>query len=62
LGRFAKLSRGHELEELVGDLSRAVEKARRLGLLTTAYLLSMALIEVRESAEAIADGDDDGAA
>jgi hypothetical protein len=61
LGRFAALSRGYELEELADDLSRVVEKARRLGLATTVYLLSMALIEARESAEAAADGDDDGA-
>ncbi|MGY8668268.1 hypothetical protein Q3C01_38690 [Bradyrhizobium sp. UFLA05-109] len=57
------LSRGQELEGLVGDLSRALEAARRLGLSTTVYLLSMALVEAREAAEADSDGgDDDGAA
>jgi hypothetical protein len=57
------LSRGQALERLVGDLSRALEAARRLGLSTTVYLLSMALVEVREALDAASDGgDDDGAA
>ena len=56
------MSRGQELEELASDLSLAIERARRLGLPTTVYLLSMALVEAREAAEAAADGDDDGAA
>jgi hypothetical protein len=55
------LSRGDQLEELASDLSRAAEAARRLGLPTTVYLLSMALVEVREAA-ADNDGNDDGAA
>jgi hypothetical protein len=55
------LSRGQELKELAGDLALAIERARRLGLPTTVYLLSMALVEVREAAEADV-GDDDGAA
>ncbi|HEV2157228.1 hypothetical protein [Bradyrhizobium sp.] len=57
------MSRGDELKELVSDLSRAAETARRIGLPTTVYLLSMALVEVREEAARVADdGDDDGAA
>ena len=56
------LSRGQELEDLVGDLSRALETARRLGLSTTVYLLSMALVEAREAAEAASDGGDDDSA
>ncbi|MBR0713788.1 hypothetical protein [Bradyrhizobium liaoningense] len=56
------MSRGQQLEELVSDLSLAVERARRLGLLTTVYLLSMALVEVREAAEADNGDDDDGTA
>jgi len=56
------LSRGDDLKELVSDLSRAVEAARRVGLATTVYLLSMALVEVREAAATSDDGDDDGAA
>jgi len=55
------LSRGEQLKELASDLSRAVETARRVGLPTTVYLLSMALVEVREAAAAD-DGDDDDAA
>ncbi|MGY0574315.1 hypothetical protein ACTGJ9_027260 [Bradyrhizobium sp. RDM12] len=41
------MSREDELKELASDLSRAVETARRAGLSTTVYLLSMALVEVR---------------
>ena len=53
------MSRGQELKELAGDLVRAVDRARRLGLTTTVYLLSMALVEAREAAEAADDGGDD---
>ncbi|WP_164937700.1 hypothetical protein [Bradyrhizobium guangxiense] len=56
------MSRGDELKELASDLSHAVEKARRLGLPTTVYLLSMALVEVREAAAGADDGHDDDAA
>jgi hypothetical protein len=56
------LSRGDQLEELASDLSHAAEAARRLGLSTTVYLLSMALVEVREATAADSDGNDDGAA
>ena len=54
--------RGDELEELASDLTRAAERARRLGLPTTVYLLSMALVEVKEAFAASDDGDDDGVA
>lgn len=56
-----RLSREDELRELASELSRAVEAARRVGLPTTVYLLSMALVEVREAA-ADDEGNDDGAA
>lgn len=56
------LSRGEQLRELASDLARAAETARRVGLATTVYLLSMALVEVNEAAAADDDGDDDGAA
>ncbi|MBR1128933.1 hypothetical protein [Bradyrhizobium iriomotense] len=56
------MSRGEELKELVSELSRAAERARRIGLPTTVYLLSMALVEVKEAAAAADDGDDDSAA
>ncbi|MCG2630273.1 hypothetical protein L6654_26950 [Bradyrhizobium sp. WYCCWR 13023] len=55
------MSRGNELEELASDLSRALEAARRIGLPTTVYLLSMALVEVKEAINAVCD-DDDGTA
>ncbi|MCP3382679.1 MULTISPECIES: hypothetical protein [unclassified Bradyrhizobium] len=54
------MSREDELKELASDLSRAVEAARRIGLSTTVYLLSMALVEVKEAA-ADQEGHDDGA-
>jgi len=54
------LSPGNELKELASGLSRALEAARRIGLPTTVYLLSMALVEVREAIDAAGD-DDDGA-
>jgi hypothetical protein len=54
------LSREDELKELASDLSRALEAARRVGLPTTVYLISMALVEVKEAAAD--DGNDDGAA
>lgn len=56
-----RLSWEDELRELASELSRAVEAARRVGLPTTVYLLSMALVEVREAA-ADDEGNDDGAA
>ncbi|MBR0827999.1 hypothetical protein JQ596_20920 [Bradyrhizobium manausense] len=56
------MSRGQRLAELASDLSLAVERARRLGLATTVYLLSMALVEVKEAVEADSGDDDDGAA
>jgi hypothetical protein len=46
---------------LASVLSLAIERARRLGLATTVYLLSMALVEAREAAQA-GSGGDDGAA
>ena len=55
------MSRVDELKELASNLSRAVEAARRAGLPTTVYLLSMALVEVRDAA-ADEDGNNDGAA
>ncbi|HEX9213660.1 MAG TPA: hypothetical protein VF901_24365 [Bradyrhizobium sp.] len=56
------MSREEELNELAVDLSRAAETARRIGLPTTVYLLAMALVDVREAAEAAGGEDDDGAA
>lgn len=57
------VSRGQEFERLAGDLTLVLERARRLGLPTTVYLLSMALVEVQEAAaddDGGEDGDEDG--
>ena len=50
-----------ELNELAITISTAIEKARQLNLHTSAYILSMVLVEVREAAKAAKDDvpDDD---
>jgi hypothetical protein len=54
------MTREDDLNELAISLSAAIEKARQLKLPTSAYILSMALVEVTEAAKATADnlGDD----
>jgi hypothetical protein len=54
------MTREDDLNELAITLSAAIEKARQLKLPTSAYILSMALVEVTEAAKATADnlGDD----
>ena len=47
------------LKELAADLSAAISKARRLDLRTSAYILSMALLEVTEALSDEQDGSDD---
>ena len=47
-----------ELDELIGMISTAIEKARRLNLHTSAYILSMVLVEVSEVAKARGDKSD----
>jgi len=42
----------NELDELVDMISAAIEKARRLDMHTSAYILSMALAEVSKAAKA----------
>jgi hypothetical protein len=54
-------TREYELEELASILSAAIEKARQLSLPTTAYILSMALVEVSQALTEIAEDEDDGA-
>ena len=44
-----------ELDELVGMISTAIDKARRLNLHTSAYILSTVLVEVSEVAKARGD-------
>jgi hypothetical protein len=49
------MTREDDLNELAVTLSAAIEKARQLKLPTSAYILSMALVEVTEAAKATAD-------
>jgi hypothetical protein len=46
------------LKELAADLSAAISKARRLDLRTSAFILSMALLEVTEALSDEQDGSD----
>jgi hypothetical protein len=48
-------TRDDDLNELAQDISTAIEKARQLNLPTSAYILSMALIERSEALKAAAD-------
>ncbi len=53
-------TREDDLNELAIELSAAIAKARQLKLPTSAYILSMALVEVLEAAKAAAsNGRDD---
>ena len=45
----------NDLDELADMISAAIEKARRLNMHTSAYILSMALAEVSKAAKADAD-------
>lgn len=44
-----------DLNELVKIISTAIEKARQLNMNTSAYILSMVLVEVTEGAKARGD-------
>ena len=48
-------TREDDLDELAQDISTAIEKARRLNLPTSAYILSMVLVEVSEALKAAED-------
>ena len=52
-------TREDDLRELVTSLSAAIEKARRLDLPTSAYVLSMALVEVSQALKAIEPDEED---
>ena len=56
------MTREHELEELALDIKTAIAKARQLNLPTSAYILSMVLMEVSEAVNAAADHWEDDAA
>ncbi len=51
------MTRENDLNELVSMLSSAIEKARKLNLPTSVYILSMALLEVSQAAKATTDED-----
>jgi hypothetical protein len=51
-----------DLNELAATISKAIEKARQLKLPTSAYILSMVLVEVWEAAKAAEDNVTDNAA
>jgi hypothetical protein len=53
-------TRQDELKELSTSLSAAVAKARKLNLPTSAYILSMALVEVSRALTDLADDKEDG--
>ncbi|WP_315739433.1 MULTISPECIES: hypothetical protein [unclassified Bradyrhizobium] len=46
------MTREEELKELASSLQAAIAKARQLNLPTSAYILSMALVEVSQTIEA----------
>jgi hypothetical protein len=48
-------TREDDLHELAQDISTAIEKARQLNLPTSAYILSMVLVELSEALKAAAD-------
>lgn len=48
-----------DLNELIKIISTAIEKARNLNLNTSAYILSMVLVEVTEAAKAQGKADPD---
>ena len=48
----------NELNELAITISTAIEKARELNLPTSAYILSMVLVEVSEATEATKGAED----
>ena len=48
-------TREDDLNELAQDISTAIATARRLNLPTSAYILSMVLVEVSEALKACVD-------
>jgi len=50
----------NDLDELADMISAAIEKARKLNMHTSAYILSMALAEVSKAAKAAANKPDGG--
>lgn len=52
-------TREDDLNELAQDISTAIAKARRLNLPTSAYILSMVLVEVSEALKAATDEEEE---
>ena len=48
-----------DLNELASIISTAIEKARQLNLHTSAYILSMVLVEVSEASKLAGENKDD---
>ena len=57
-------TREDDLNELAQDISTAIEKARQLNLPTSAYILSMVLVELSEALKSAVDeeGEEDDTA
>jgi hypothetical protein len=55
------VTRASDLKELAATLSTAIEKARHLHLATSAYILSMALVEISQALKVVSDNDNDDA-
>jgi hypothetical protein len=53
------MTRGQDLNELATLLSTAIEKARRLELPTSVYILSMARMEVSQASKVVADDEEE---
>ena len=53
------VTRANDLKELAAMLATAIEKARKLHLATSAYILSMALVEISEALKVVSDNDND---
>jgi hypothetical protein len=56
------VTRDDELDKLALDIKTAIAKARQLNLPTSAYILSMVLVEVSEAMNGAADNWEDDAA
>jgi len=55
------VTREDDLKELATSLSAAIAKARQLNLPTSAYILSMALVEVSQALKGGKAGNEDAA-
>jgi hypothetical protein len=55
------VTRKDDLKELVISLTAAITKARQLNLPTSAYILSMALLEVSQASSAAERDEEDSA-